>query len=49
MFEAELRSIDEKDIEVMVRDGVLALKGEKESEQDKKEERYLSFSRAQLP
>jgi HSP20 family molecular chaperone IbpA len=31
-FEAELPGIDEKDVQITVRDGVLSLKGEKKSD-----------------
>src|SRR6516162_5225151 len=40
ILEAELPGIDEKDVEVLVRDGVLSLKGEKKSERDEKKDTY---------
>jgi HSP20 family protein len=40
VVEAELPGIDEKDIEILVRDGVLTLKGQKKSERDEKKENY---------
>ena len=57
ILEAELPGIDEKDIQLVVRDRVLSIKGEKKSERDEKkdtyhviERRYGSFERAfELP
>jgi HSP20 family protein len=57
VIEAELPGIDEKDITVTVKDGMLTLKGEKkQSKEDKSENRYImersygSFMRSlQLP
>lgn len=57
VIEAELPGIDEKDIQVTVKDGMLTLKGEKrQSKEDKGENRYImersygSFMRSlQLP
>ena len=46
IFEAELPGIDEKDIEVMVRSGVLSLKGEKKSERDEKKDTYHLVERS---
>jgi HSP20 family protein len=45
-FEAELPGIEEKDIQVMVRDGVLSLKGEKKSERDEKKDTYHLLERS---
>jgi len=36
VFEAELPGMDEKDVSIMLRDGILSLKGEKKSERDEK-------------
>jgi HSP20 family protein len=36
VFEAELPGIDDKDIQVVVRDGVLTLKGEKKAEETRR-------------
>jgi HSP20 family protein len=44
---AELPGIDEKDIEMKVVNGALTIKGEKQEEKRRKEERLLS-ARAQL-
>ena len=38
--------IDEKDIEILVRDGVLTLKGQKKSERDEKKENYHLVERS---
>jgi HSP20 family protein len=46
IFEAELPGIDEKDVRVPVRDGVLSLKGEKKSEQDEKKDTYHLVERS---
>ena len=46
VFEAELPGIDEKDIQVVVRDGVLSLKGEKKSERDEKKDAYHLVERS---
>jgi HSP20 family protein len=46
IFEAELPGIDEKNVEVTVRDGVLSLKGEKKSERDEKKETYHLVERS---
>jgi HSP20 family protein len=53
VFEAELPGIDEKNVQVTVRDGMLSLKGEKKSERDEKkdtyhlvERSYVSFERS---
>ena len=40
VLEAELPGIDEKDVTVAVRDGVLSLKGEKKFERDEKKDTY---------
>jgi HSP20 family protein len=45
IVEAELPGIDEKDIQVTVRDGVLSLKGEKKSERDEKKDTYHVIER----
>jgi HSP20 family protein len=45
-FEAELPGIDEKDIQVTVRDGMLSLKGEKKSERDEKKDTYHLLERS---
>jgi len=36
VFEAELPGIDEKEVQVTIRNGVLSVKGEKKSERDEK-------------
>jgi HSP20 family protein len=53
VVEAELPGLDEKDVEIILRDGVLAIKGEKKSEREEKrddyhlsERRYGSFQRS---
>ena len=46
IVEAELPGIDEKDIQVAVRDGVLSLKGEKKSERDEKKDTYHVIERS---
>jgi len=46
IVEAELPGIDEKDIQVTVRDGVLSLKGEKKSERDEKKDTYHVIERS---
>ena len=46
VVEAELPGIDEKDIEILVRDGVLTLKGQKKSERDEKKENYHLVERS---
>src|SRR6516162_3208044 len=46
ILEAELPGIDEKDVEVIVRDGVLSLKGEKKSERDEKKDTYHVIERS---
>jgi HSP20 family protein len=40
VFKADLPGIDDKKIEVVVRDGVLSLKGEKKAERDEKKDIY---------
>ena len=45
-FEAELPGIDEKNVQVLVRDGVLSLKGEKKSERDEKKDTYHLLERS---
>jgi HSP20 family protein len=57
VFEADLPGIDEKNVAITLRDGILSLKGEKKSERDEKkgtyhltERSYGSFERSfQLP
>ncbi len=46
IIEAELPGIDEQDIEVMVRSGLLSLKGEKKSERDEKKDTYHLVERS---
>lgn len=46
IFEAELPGIEEQDVEVSVRDGVLSLKGEKKSERDEKKDTYHLVERS---
>ena len=46
IVEAELPGIDEKDIQLSVRDGVLSLKGEKKSERDEKKDTYHVIERS---
>jgi HSP20 family protein len=46
IFEAELPGIDEKDVQLAVRDRVLFLKGEKKSERDEKKDTYHLVERS---
>jgi HSP20 family protein len=46
IVEAELPGIDEKDIQVILRDGVLSLKSEKKSERDEKKDTYHMIERS---
>lgn len=46
VFEAELPGIDEKDVQLAVRDGVLSMKGEKKSERDEKNDTYHLIERS---
>jgi HSP20 family protein len=46
ILEAELPGIDEKDIEILVRDGVLSLKGEKKSEREDKKDNFHLVERS---
>jgi HSP20 family protein len=46
VLEAELPGMDAKDINIMLRDGVLSLKGEKKSERDEKKETYHLVERS---
>jgi HSP20 family protein len=46
IFEVKIPGIDEKDINVMVRDGVLSLKGEKKSERDEQKDTYHLVERS---
>ncbi len=40
VFEAELPGLDEEDVSIILRDGVLSLKGEKKSKRDEKNDTY---------
>jgi HSP20 family protein len=46
VLEAELPGIDEKDVELVVRNGVLSLKGEKKAERDEKRDTYHLLERS---
>lgn len=46
VFEAELPGMDEKDVSVMMREGILSLKGEKKSERDEKKDTYHLVERS---
>jgi HSP20 family protein len=46
ILEAEIPGIDEKDVELLIRDGVLSLKGEKKSERDEKKNSYHLVERS---
>jgi HSP20 family protein len=46
VLEVELPGLNEKDINVMVRNGVLSLKGEKKSERDEKKDTYHLVERS---
>src|SRR6516162_2104110 len=46
ILEAELPGIDEKDIDILVRDGVLSLRGEKKSERDDKKDNFHLVERS---
>ena len=46
IIEAELPGIDEKDVQLAVRDGVLSVKGEKKSERDEKKDTYHLVERS---
>jgi HSP20 family protein len=46
VFEAELPGIDDKDVQVSVRDGVLLLKGEKKLERDERKDTYHLVERS---
>ena len=46
VLEAELPGIDERDVELVVRDGVLSLKGEKKLERDEKRDNYHLVERS---
>jgi HSP20 family protein len=46
VFEAELPGIDEKDVTVILRDGILSLKGEKKSEREEKKDAYPLVERS---
>jgi HSP20 family protein len=46
VLEAELPGMDPKDINIMVRDGILSLKGEKKSEHDEKKDTYHLVERS---
>ena len=45
-FEVELPGTNEKDVSVMVRNGILSLKGEKKSERDEKKDTYDLIERS---
>ena len=45
-FEVELPGMNEKDVSVMVRNGILSLKGEKKSERDEKKDTYHLIERS---
>ena len=46
VLEAELPGMEAKDINIMLRDGVLSLKGEKKSERDEKKDAYHLVERS---
>ena len=46
VFEVELPGIDEKNVEVVFRNGVLLLRGEKKSERDEKQDTYHLVERS---
>jgi HSP20 family protein len=46
VFEAELPGLEDKDIQLSVRDGVLSVKGEKKSERDEKKDTYHLVERS---
>src|SRR5262245_38053856 len=46
VFEAELPGIEEKDVHLAVRDGILSLRGEKKSERDEKKDTYHLVERS---
>ncbi len=46
VFEAELPGMDEKDVQVSVRNGMLFLKNEKKSERDEKKDTYHLVERS---
>jgi len=46
VFEAELPGIDEKEVQVTIRNGVLSVKGEKKSERDEKKGTYHLVERS---
>jgi HSP20 family protein len=46
IFEVELPGIDEKDVQLAVRDGVLTFKGQKKSERDEKKDTYHLVERS---
>jgi HSP20 family protein len=46
VFEAELPGLDENDVSIVLRDGVLSLKGEKKSKRDEKNETYHLVERS---
>ena len=46
IIEADLPGIDEKDVQLAVRDGVLSVKGEKKSERDEKKDTYHLVERS---
>ena len=46
VFEAELPGMDENDVSIILRDGVLSLKGEKKSKRDERSETYHLVERS---
>ncbi|MBM3530075.1 MAG: Hsp20/alpha crystallin family protein [Alphaproteobacteria bacterium] len=46
IFEADMPGVDEKDVAIVLRDGVLSLKGEKKSERDEKRDTYHLVERS---
>jgi HSP20 family protein len=46
IFEADMPGVDEKDVAIVLRDGVLSLKGEKKSERDEKKDTYRLVERS---
>jgi HSP20 family protein len=46
VFEADLPGIDEKNVAITLRDGILSLKGEKKSERDERKDTYHLMERS---
>lgn len=46
IFEADMPGVDEKDVSIVLRDGVLSLKGEKKTERDEKKDTYHLVERS---